>query len=98
MIVAGVWTGVEFSNMKNCRTQIRIRFKNLEQERSWSLKKWLRAPLTDSDKRTGSGFQSRQESGKSQDILKNRIGSGHRDRQGFGLKFDGFSALRWISI
>jgi len=45
MIVAGVWTGVGFSNFKNCWTRIRPRFQNLEQERSRSLKKWLRPPL-----------------------------------------------------
>ena len=38
MIVAGVWTGVGFSNLKNCRIRI---------EKFWSrsLKKWLKEVL-----------------------------------------------------
>jgi len=42
-IVAGVWTGVGFSILNNFRTRARI--QNFGQERSWSLKKWLRPPL-----------------------------------------------------
>jgi len=41
MIVAGVWTGVGFSNLKNCRTRI----QNFGTGAEWESEKVTRPPL-----------------------------------------------------